>query len=340
MITSQLIETLLYSTWKGQNIDGNRHLEFTQTTTCEAIIIIQKEKQKSNFGKLSRSLNSGQCSGKYTTHMVSFSYKMKLLNAISPLVISKRFSRNSVIQYRRRRSLLKDYQIVKPSEENVYARLQAPLAEIVPVNEKKTSITIDILGEEGYNQLSEWRRNNLVRRARRVLPLPISLTTDDQVGQVWKQRFGRNSRRKEANLTEKLWNQIPNFVHYLMEKDAEMFRQQFPELYSQYQELMRYASDPNKKQIVDPKVYFPFLNALEKIDPKDFESLQEADESVESKVLDQEYENYLKHHNLLQYFASTLNTIHASEYEPEIEGWTSQFWLRSGFNCLVSALIV
>ena len=258
---------------------------------------------------------------------------MKLLRCASLLCTQTRGSRNSVVQYRKRRSILKDYRVQRSEvSQNVYAQMASPIDKIVPIDSQKTAITIDILGEETYPKLTEWRRQNLVRRARRVLPLPISLTTDDQVGRIWKQRFLESihqNQSKHESAKEKLFKQIPDFVKLMMEKDPNLFKNVFPEIYAQFQELTSKLGEIESidtNQTSDLVPYFPFLSQL-----KNYESDSKSvkyDEPVEDKLLDEEYMNYLKHHEMLQYFASNLKNIYHREYNPEIEGWTSQIWMR------------
>lgn len=255
---------------------------------------------------------------------------MKLLYCFSPIFISKRFSRNSVIQYKRRRSLLKNYRVLPSNQdENIYKKLNGPLEEIVPITPEKTSITIDILGEDTYPKLSEWRIRKIVQRARRVLPLPISLTTDDKLGYVWQQRFVKKLQKPSDNSIEKLQSQIPHFIKFMVENDPELFKQNFPELHKQHKELIEKLSLPVVDERKSLKAYFPFLEALKSADDARWEKLNELGEPQENRLLDEEYNNYLKHHDLIQYFATTLNSFDIrKEYKPEIEGWASQFWLR------------
>lgn len=260
---------------------------------------------------------------------------MKLLQCATVLSNQVRGSRHSVVQFRRRRSLLKEF-LIKPfnTKENVYAKLAAPVDKIVPINTQKTAITIDVLGEETYPKLTEWRRKKVLQRARRVLPLPISLTTDDQIGRIWKQRFRNSISKPNDHLTEKekLLIQIPDFVKLMIEKDAELLKNAFPEIYSRYQllisQLGQSQCEISKKDSQPSSIvpYFPFLSQLKNFDLGS--SQLKGTESVEDKLLDEEYESYLKHHDMLQYFASNLNNVGRREYEPEIEGWTSQVWLR------------
>lgn len=260
---------------------------------------------------------------------------MKLLRCACLLHVQRRGSRNSVVEFRRRRSLLKEFRVERPeaSVKNVYAEMASPVEKLAPVNSQKTAITIDVLGEETYPKLTEWRRRSLVTRARRVLPLPISLTTDEQIGRIWKQRFRTSISLQNKQLTEKekLLSEIPDFVKLMMEKDPNLLKNAFPELYARYQQLLAHLGDNlADKQSSVPESneipYFPFLSQLQNYEPTS-KQLQ-LNKEVENQLLDEEYENYLKHHEVLQYFASNLNKIHHKQYGLEIEGWSSQLWLR------------
>lgn len=260
---------------------------------------------------------------------------MKLLRCASLLHVQTRGSRNSVVEFRRRRSLLKEFRIERPETnvKNVYAEMASPVEKLAPVNSRKTAITIDVLGEETYPTLTEWRRRSLVSRARRVLPLPISLTTDEQIGRIWKQRFRTSISLQNKRLTEKerLLGEIPDFVKLMMEKDPNLLKSAFPEIYARYQQLSAHLGDNldnNQSSVPENSVipYFPFLSQLQNYESSNNQPQMSKD--IENQLLDEEYENYLKHHEVLQHFASNLNKIHHKQYGLEIEGWSSQVWLR------------
>lgn len=221
------------------------------------------------------------------------------------------------------------------SVKNVFAEMASPVEKIAPVNSQKTAITIDVLGEETYPKLTEWRRRNLVNRARRVLPLPISLTTDDQIGRIWKQRFRTSILRQNKQLTERerLFSQVPDFVKLMLEKDPNLLKNAFPEIYARYTQLITLLKEnsvnDSQSSVPESSVapYFPFLSQLQNYESTS--NLPQLNKEAENQLLDEEYENYLKHHEVLQYFASNLNKIHHKQYDLEIEGWTSQVWLRN-----------
>lgn len=256
---------------------------------------------------------------------------MKLLRCASLLHVQTRGSRNSVVEFRRRRSLLKEFRVERPEAnvKNVYAEMVSPVEKLAPVNSQKTAITIDVLGEETYPKLTEWRRRSLVTRARRVLPLPISLTTDEQIGRIWKQRFRTSISLQNKQLTEKekFLSEIPDFVKLMIEKDPNLLKNAFPEIYAQYQQLTVHLGD-NQSNVPESSdtPYFPFLSQLQNYEPTSKQP--QLNKDIENQLLDEEYENYLKHHEVLQYFASNLNKIHHKQYGLEIEGWSSQMWLR------------
>lgn len=260
---------------------------------------------------------------------------MTLLTGTNRLLffIQCRQSRHSVSEYRKRKSLLSNYRIDRKSDEigNVYEKLQSPLNELVPVTPNKTSITIDVLDRETYAQLSEWRKANLVRRARRVLPLPISLTTDDKLGYRWKQQFIKSLKKRNIlasrNLYDNPHESIPDFVRLMNDTNEEMLREKFPEIYEKFKSIRQSASDYNFKELVnvDKTAYFPFSQTLKS------NELLDSSEKLHQEVgfNDEEYENFLKHNELLQFLASNIKAGPLSEYEPEIRSWASQIWLRN-----------
>lgn len=260
---------------------------------------------------------------------------MKLLLCSKLFYLQTRGSRNSVAIFRKRRSVLKDFRVQETNDDtNIYKRISAPINKIVPVNSDKTSITIDILGTETFPKITNWRQRNLVRRARRVLPLPISLTTDDQIGKIWKQRFidsiGNDNKLSKR---EKMFNQIPDFVKLMMEKDPELLRNAFPQIYNSYKELLlriekEESALKTKSSIENNVPYFPFGSKLNINNESENQDIK-LNQQYNDELLDQEYENYIKHNQVLQYFASNLKEIKSKEVNSEIEGWSSQFWLRN-----------
>ena len=247
--------------------------------------------------------------------------------------IQCRQSRHSVAEFRKRKILLNEYRIDRTSNENenVYKKLESPLNELVPVTPRKTSITIDVLDKETYSQLSEWRQQNLVRRARRVLPLPISLTTDDKLGYRWKQQYIKSLKKRNilASRNRNSHELVPDFVRLMNDANEELLKEKFPEIYEKFKSLCQ-TSDNNSNELVnvDKPAYFPFSQTL-----KSNESLN-LNEKPHSEVgfNDDEYENFLKHNELLQFLASNIKSGPFSEYEPEIRNWASQLWLRNYGN--------
>ncbi|OTF77489.1 50S ribosome-binding GTPase-like protein, partial [Euroglyphus maynei] len=262
---------------------------------------------------------------------------MTLLTCTNRLFyIQCRQSRHSVTEFRKRKSLLNVYRIDRTSNENenVNKKLELPLNELVPVTPRKTSITIDVLDRETYSQLSEWRKQHLVRRARRVLPLPISLTTDDKLGYRWKQQYIKSLKKRNIstakNPNDNSNELIPEFVRLMNNTNEELLKEKFPEIYEKFKSIRQSISDDNNVNElvnVDKPAYFPFsqMNSIQS------NELLDPNEKPHREVgfNDDEYENFLKHNELLQFLASNIKGGSFSEYEPEIRGWASQLWIRN-----------
>lgn len=243
------------------------------------------------------------------------------------IYIQCRYSRRSVMEYRKHRFLTKHFRIEQPKPENVFEKFIKPINEFVPIDSKKTTLKIDVLDEESYSKLSDWRKNKLVKRARRVLPLPISLTTDDKIGLSWKQKYIKSLQNFGENKNENIENLIPNFIRLMYDTNPELLMEKFPNLYEKYQFIVE-----KHKQIADEninnnsQIYFPFSQIFS---TENSQTNLTQSESIKPPILhDEEYDNYLKHHEFLQYLASNFNFGSFLDYEPEIRAWASQVWLR------------
>ncbi|KPM03212.1 50S ribosome-binding GTPase-like protein 1 [Sarcoptes scabiei] len=253
-----------------------------------------------------------------------------LLNNINNVIyIQTRNSRRSLIEYRKRRAILKDYNIIESSkDQNVLEKLVQPLDKIVPINETKTSLTVDVLDSETLPLISEWRKNHLIRRARRILPLPISLTTDDKLGFVWKQTYIRSLAKKTSEPGKQLLDEIPEFLRLMFENDPDRFRSNFPDLYAKFIQLNGNVSKSLKTSVDESQsnreVYFPFHENLKQNIDSQFNNASQL-----LSIDDRDYQNYLNHNKFLEYLSSNLNSFPIAEYRPEIKNFASQIWLRN-----------
>lgn len=254
---------------------------------------------------------------------------MTLLSSTNKLIyIQCRYSRRSVVEYRKHRLLTKYFRIEKSQPDNVFEKFVKPINELVPVDSKKTTLKIDVLDEESYSKLSEWRKNKLITRARRVLPLPISLTTDDKIGISWKQKYIKSLENFNDNKNETLENSIPNFIKLLHDANPDVLKEKFPDLFEKYRSIVKSKKEEQitSENSNDLQIYLPFSQIFSPENSKT--DLAQSDSNKPPIVYDQEYDNYLKHHEFLQYLASNFNFGPFHEYEPEIKAWASQVWLR------------
>lgn len=256
-----------------------------------------------------------------------------LLNNINNVIyIQTRNSRRSLIEYRKRRAILKDYNIIESSkDQNVLEKLVQPLDKIVPINETKTSLTVDVLDSETLPLISEWRKNHLIRRARRILPLPISLTTDDKLGFVWKQTYIRSLAKKTSEPGKQLLDEIPEFLRLMFENNPDRFRSNFPDLYAKFIQLNGNVSKSLETSVDESQsnreVYFPFHENLKQNIDSQFNNASQL-----LSINDRDYQNYLNHNKFLEYLSSNLNSFPIAEYRPEIKNFASQIWLRYCFH--------
>lgn len=261
---------------------------------------------------------------------------MNLLHLRDIFHTSKRFSRSSVISYRKRKALLTHFRPVDsaPSENNVYAKASADIEQIVPVRPGKTRVAIDALSQEEYAKITPWRRNQLMRRARRVLPLPISLTTDDQIGKIWQQKFADSAPGKAANKWQPSLEDIPHSIRLMFEKDLERFKSEQPVLFEKFCDVVEKLDPTGKKsdELASQDVYFPFSSsALAPINRKTSEEGSVYSESFdyERALLDKEYEDYRKHLEMVKYISTNISDeVAVKEHKQEVEAWNDQSWIR------------
>jgi hypothetical protein len=218
---------------------------------------------------------------------------------------------------------------------------------IIEKRNPEKSLSVDILGSDTFPQLTDWRKSELIKRARRQLALPVSLTGlgDGQMPRFWRQlmkktlfKFNKRDQIQELTTYEK----IPVSLRLLIDNFPEKVQKLYPQVYETYlkskEEFFNKIQNNEKELSLKRQeiLQFPYeLTAYMKEKQNKSLDMQESDENsvkdvprFKSGLVDTEYENYLKHHHLMQYFATSLKGIKHEEYEGEIEGWSDQFWIR------------
>ncbi len=259
-----------------------------------------------------------------------------------------RHSRQSVAKHKQLMKIRKDFIIEKRNPEKSLSIFESPFESMDAMDGKrKTSITVDILGSDTFPQLTDWRKSELIKRARRQLALPVSLTGlgDGQMPRFWRQlmkktlfKFNKRDQIQELTTYEK----IPVSLRLLIDNFPEKVQKLYPQVYETYlkskEEFFNKIQNNEKELSLKRQeiLQFPYeLTAYMKEKQNKSLDMQESDENsvkdvprFKSGLVDTEYENYLKHHHLMQYFATSLKGIKHEEYEGEIEGWSDQFWIR------------
>ena len=263
--------------------------------------------------------------------------------------VQRRSSRQSVEKHKAMIRLKRSYLPEKPSARKTLPALETPVSLIDPkTGNYKTSITVDILGTETFPQLTDWRKTQLIRKTRRLLPLPVSLTGlgDGQMPRFWTQvmkkslfKFDRQKRWSQLSLYEKM----PVSLRTYFDNFEDRVRTQCPQLYDSYlkSKLAESQTEQSSEQKTELSHQFPYQlvshiktrqKSLQTEESPKTDEVTNDDNSrprLPSGTIDNEYDNYLKHHHLVQHLAASFKGLKTDEYEGEIEGWTNEFWRRS-----------
>ncbi|CAG2176803.1 unnamed protein product, partial [Oppiella nova] len=258
-----------------------------------------------------------------------------------------RQSRQSVVKHKALMNLRKYYLVDNKQQTKSLNIFETPIGIVDPIDGKpKTSLTVDILGRETFPQLTEWRKTQLIERTRRLLPLPISLTGlgDGDKPRFWSQvmkksSFRLNQTQRSSQLT--LYETIPVSLRVFLDNFEHKVPQELSEIHMIYKKSKElYFENLNKTQNQlmakkDKILRFPYELVSYVKQKQNLMKSDETDDAIQesprfqSGLIDNEYEDYLKHHHLMQYFATSLKGLKLDEYEGEIEGWRDQFWLRN-----------
>lgn len=216
------------------------------------------------------------------------------------------------------------------------------------IRNPQTSVTVEILGEE-YQHIdrssivTKWRQRDMVRRARRLLPMPISLTGfgDGKMTAYWRHQMKRhmiNLQKQILHQTTPIPETLSPSLKLMFENYPEKVKEIAPEVYETY---MAEKNKPEKETIeTQAKAIMQFPHSFVESMFKKKEALEKAKSDEDSKefeeiakfpsgLVDKEYDYYLKHHHLMQYLALNLKNMPERQYRAEIEGWRNQLWLRN-----------
>ncbi|XP_054168405.1 nitric oxide-associated protein 1-like isoform X2 [Oppia nitens] len=272
----------------------------------------------------------------------------KCINAYN--CIQMRQSRQSMAKHKQIMKLKRDFIIERDDRKErplISTVFESPISYVNPMDGKlKTSLTVDILGRETFPQLTEWRKKQLISRQRRILPLPVSLTGlgDGDRPRFWTQAIKRSALILSENKSQlTLYEAIPLSLRLYFDNFADKIPKQWSLVYENYMKSKdKYLQEKSETDInseSDKILRFPYelisyvkqQNNIEKRKKSMDENnnLLEEYPRLENSLIDKEYDNYLKHHHLMQYFATNMKDIKQDEYEAEIEGWSNQFWLRN-----------
>lgn len=235
----------------------------------------------------------------------------------------------------------KDYYVEKSSAESSKSELEKPVNEFDEViTQRPTSITVQMIGRETWPYISEWQKEQLVRRSRRVLPLPVSLTGlgDGQMTRFWRHKMVKalNTLNRIEKQSVMFCEKLPLSVRLFLDNFPEKAKILYPKLYEKYINSKSELATYNENSKLEKPFQFPH-NFVEIVKEKHSVFSNDKNHSNDlttpkrfsDGVIDNDYSNFLKHHNLLQYFATGLKGVKSMEYESEIEGWSFELWRRN-----------
>ncbi|CAG2108874.1 unnamed protein product [Medioppia subpectinata] len=258
-----------------------------------------------------------------------------------------RYSRQSVVKHQSLMKLRKDYLVDTKQERKALNIFETPIGVVDPIDGKtKSSLTVDILGSDTLPQLTDWRKTQLIKRMRRLLPLPVSLTGlgDGERPRYWTQVMKKSSfELSQSNKTSELtlYETIPTSLRIFLDNFGDKIPKELQEVYDNYKkskELYFENLTKTQKQLTAKKdkiLRFPYdlvsyLKQKQNIMKSNETNDDMTEESLKQRaIVDTEYDDYLKHHHLMQYLATSLKGMKPDEYEAEVEGWRDQFWLRN-----------
>lgn len=193
------------------------------------------------------------------------------------------------------------------------------------------------------------------KRARRKLPVPVSLTgfglDDGKSAKYWTHRLKLAVDRAESGLQEleadDFMDKIPPSVQAVIadsEDNLSADQKQLKEWFEEAKELKELKKQ-NHVEVIPDDVKFPYKMAeqlryrlQEEIEDMKNTGVQEVfEKETRVDLLDKEYEEYMKHRKLLSLVSSDLSKgvssvcgkISGEEMDSEMEAWRESFWRRS-----------
>jgi len=184
------------------------------------------------------------------------------------------------------------------------------------------------------------------KRARRLLPVPVSLTgfglDDGRSARYWSNRMRKaidkiQSGIQEIESQDLLENVTPSVRNVLESHDVTGDAAELKEWYLEAKKQNQIEQE-NKGQNIPEDIQFPYKIAMELRNQLE-EELQDMKQEigVESRpeLLDKEYNEYMNHRKVLDIISKGMEqgvkkgNILPEEYDSELEAWKQVFWRRS-----------
>ena len=185
--------------------------------------------------------------------------------------------------------------------------------------------------KQRLDHMTKWRRDHEERLSRRKLALPFSLTgfgDCSQMTRFWTQRIRSEMQKivRDKQRSPYLDSLSPILIQ-MFESHPDQIESVYRPVYERYLEekrkFDRQQTEFNQaKQSRSLQMPFNFVETLRKAS-----QVQEY-ESEDALIKDEDYDNYLKHHHLLQFIANRFQKAAGFQYDGEIEAFTNSMWQR------------
>lgn len=239
---------------------------------------------------------------------------------------------------------------------------------VFPAYYKDPSLEKASINKQIYNLLPKFtlfhRFYEEEKKARRKLPVPVSLTglglqTDERGIKYWTSKLERSIQRlsRKTVKTDNFLDNLSPSVKHVIQQD--LLDPEYAELKTKYaDEVMQMEAKEleRRNQDIQPS-QFPY-ELITQVKERLLEEIRQETDSAETEIdpaetktdpaeteielvtetdkelVDQEYQEYRKHQDLLKFVSShvsslTFGQLKATEFESELEAWKSEFWRRS-----------
>lgn len=181
------------------------------------------------------------------------------------------------------------------------------------------------------SQMTDWRKEHEQQLSRRKLALPFSLTgfgDCSRLTRFWTQRIrGRLENILTRSESNAFIDSLSPLLIHLFEKGPDQVPDQYKTIYERYlrekdlfAEQLRQRQESGQSRSI--QLPFNFAESIRKEHPLHEQAKEDA------LIKDEDYDNYLKHHHLLQFVANKFENVSGFQYDAEIEALSNAMWQR------------